>query len=216
MLRRLLGLAARRTPRIIRKRLAICLLFVSVGLLACGLFASRGAPEAASSPQLSPVFTPEVRYWSPLIYAWAAVYKVDPNLIATVIQIESCGDSGAISSSGAQGLFQVMPFHFQPGEDMQDVLTNGWRGMDYLAQSLERADGDVGLALAGYNGGHGVIKVNPARWTPETQRYARWGSRIYQDAQGGQQTSQAVQDWLKAGGFRLCQQAARRQHSAAQ
>ncbi len=220
MFRRLLRFAARRTTLAIKQRPLLFLVFALIGVFAYGLHrlsASKnpGAHDPmAAMPRLAPVFTPEVRYWSPLIYAWAAAYKVDPNLIATVIQIESCGDAQAVSRSGAQGLFQVMPSHFQPGEDMQDVLTNGRRGMDYLAEGLELASGDAGLALAGYNGGHGVINVNPVRWAPETQRYFQWGSRIYQDAQQGRSTSQAVQDWLDAGGFRLCQQAANREHVA--
>jgi hypothetical protein len=71
-------------------------------------------PPAAMNPvqQLASIFTPEVMHWSPLIYAWASAYNVDPNLIATVIQIESCGDPNVVSGSGAQGLFQVMPDHF--------------------------------------------------------------------------------------------------------
>ena len=48
-------------------------------------------PEAARS-SLSPVFTDTVQYWAPMIQAWALMYEVDPNVIATVIQIESCGD----------------------------------------------------------------------------------------------------------------------------
>ncbi len=113
-------------------------------------------PEAAESP-LSVVFTPEIQYWAPLIQAWAAVYQIDPNLIATVIQIESCGDPEVSSPAGAQGLFQVMPFHFESGEDMLDVQTNARRGLEYLTGSLDRADDHAGLAMAGYNGGHGVI-----------------------------------------------------------
>src|SRR5579871_4352806 len=65
-------------------------------------------PDTSSAPDdlpaLSSIFTPEVQHWTPLIYAWASAYKVDPNLIATVIQIESCGDPTALSSSGARGL----------------------------------------------------------------------------------------------------------------
>ncbi len=209
MLRRILAL---------RKRPLLLLVCLLIGAFAYGLHrlwsASFGAHNVNGPGQLSAVFTPEVRYWSPLIHAWAAAYKIDPNLIATVIQIESCGDPLAVSSSGAQGLFQVMPFHFKAGENMLDVRTNGQRGMEYLAQSLSIAAGDPGLALAGYNGGHGVIKVSPTRWADETRRYAQWGRGIYQDAASGRQTSQAVQDWLDAGGKRLCQQASSRQQVA--
>ncbi len=167
-------------------------------------------PDAAVSP-LSPAFTPEVQYWAPLIKAWAVMYQIDPNLIATVIQIESCGDSQISSSAGAQGLFQVMPFHFEAGEDMLDVQTNALRGLNYLSGSLERADGHVGLALAGYNGGHGVINRGWAAWAAETRRYYYWGARIYSEAVSGMTTSPTLQEWLGGGGQSLCTRASQTQ-----
>lgn len=169
---------------------------------------SAVGPDAAVAP-LSPVFTPEVLYWEPWIKAWAIKYQVDPNLIATLIQIESCGDPLVASPAGAQGLFQVMPFHFETGEDMLDVSTNARRGMAYLVGSLDRAEGHVGLALAGYNGGHGVIDRGWATWSPETQRYYYWGSRIYAEAKSNMETSATLQEWLNIGGENLCARAAR-------
>ncbi len=169
--------------------------------------ASAVGPDAALSP-LSAVFTPEVQHWAPLIQAWAVLYQIDPNLIATVIQIESCGDPEVSSPAGAQGLFQVMPFHFTPGEDMLDVQTNARRGLDYLAGGLEKADGHAGLALAGYNGGHGVIDRGWGAWASETRRYYYWGSRIYAEAVSGMSSSPTLTEWLGAGGSNLCARAA--------
>jgi hypothetical protein len=172
-------------------------------------------PKAAVAP-LSAVFTPEIQYWAPLIEAWAVVYQIDPNLIATLVQIESCGDPNVSSSAGAQGLFQVMPFHFEQGEDMLDVQTNAKRGLDYLTGSLTRADGHAGLALAGYNGGHGVIDQGWAGWTAETRRYYYWGSRIYTEAVAGMASSPTLQEWLGAGGSVLCAQASETQQQLEQ
>lgn len=167
-------------------------------------------PDAAQSP-LSTVFTPEVQYWAPLIKAWAMVREVDPNLIATVIQIESCGDPLVSSPAGAQGLFQVMPFHFDTGEDMLDVQTNARRGLDYLMGGLARAEGHVGLALAGYNGGHGIIDQGWAAWSSETRRYYYWGARIYAEAISGMESSPTLEEWITVGGRNLCAQANERQ-----
>lgn len=170
------------------------------------------APGAASASAgaltISPVFTPEVQYWADEIAGWAGQYGVDPNLVATVMQIESCGLPSAVSSSGAQGLFQVMPFHFENGENMQDPNINAARGIAYLALGLTRASGDVGLALAGYNGGHGQISKNPALWPEQTKRYWYWGTGIYADAVSGNQSSARLQEWLSAGGASLCARAA--------
>lgn len=171
---------------------------------------SPRGPQAAVSP-LSSIFTPEIQYWSPLIKAWAIKYQIDPNLIATVMQIESCGDPFVSSPAGAQGLFQVMPFHFDAGEDMLDVQTNATRGLNYLVGGLDRAEGHVGLALAGYNGGHGVINRGWAAWPSETQRYYYWGSRIYAEAVSGMADSVTLNEWFEIGGRNLCSRAAESQ-----
>lgn len=147
------------------------------------------APIAAparppESGTLAPLFTPEVQRWSAQILAWAQAYHLDPNLIATVMQIESCGDPLARSASGALGLFQVMPFHFGARENPMDPETNARVGLSYLAEALRRANGDVAQALAGYNGGLSVIG-RPERWTAETRRYVYWGLGIYEDARRG-------------------------------
>ena len=170
--------------------------------------ALQPAAPAVSSGGLSPVFTPEVRRWESQIRAWAQAYALDPNLIATVMQIESCGSTQAVSSAGAQGLFQVMPFHFAAGEDMLDPGTNAARGLAYLAGGLQAAGGQAGLALAGYNGGHSQIGRDASLWPAETQRYYYWGAGIYADANSGVSQSPRLAEWLAAGGSSLCARAA--------
>jgi soluble lytic murein transglycosylase-like protein len=166
-----------------------------------------GAPDG--SGRVAGFFTPSVRAWDADILRWSEGYGLDPNLVATVMQIESCGDPHAISRSGAQGLFQVMPFHFSDGEDMQAPEINARRGLAYLAESLLKSKGDIRSALAGYNGGHGMIDRDPAGWPAETKRYAYWGEGIYADASAGGAASPRLEEWLAAGGASLCEQASR-------
>lgn len=157
---------------------------------------------------ISPVFADEVQYWSNDIVRWSNEYNLDPNLVATVMQIESCGNPEAGSGAGAQGLFQVMPFHFTEGEVMQDIDTNANRGLNYLVEGLRLSEGHVGMALAGYNGGHGMILWGSARWVDEVWRYHYWGTGIYYEASSDAQTSERLHEWLNAGGQRLCDDAA--------
>jgi soluble lytic murein transglycosylase-like protein len=166
------------------------------------------APPAAESGHLSPVFTAEVQHWEPEIETWAAAYSLDPNLVATVMQIESCGNPQAVSGAGAQGLFQVMPYHFAAGEDMLDPATNAARGLGYLASALKLSDGQAGLALAGYNGGHSQIGRDASLWPGETRRYYYWGTGIYEEASAGSTDSARLAEWLAAGGANLCARAA--------
>jgi soluble lytic murein transglycosylase-like protein len=171
---------------------------------------SNAEAQISGQSRLAPLFTREVRYWEPSILSWSAQWDLDPNLIATIIQIESCGDPQASSSAGASGLFQVMPMHFQPWENPYDPQTNARRGLDYLKQALSASDGDIRSALAGYNGGIGLTSLSQADWPQEAIRYSRWGSSIYADAQQGLAASVALRDWLDSGGANLCRQANRR------
>lgn len=168
------------------------------------------APEAMSLSKttLSPVFTPEVQRWGPEITSWAAAYDLDPNLIALVMQIESCGHSRVVSGAGALGLFQVMPYHFGPSEDAFDPHTNAARGLAYLARAHELAGGRILHTLAGFNGGHSVISKVPELWAAETQRYARWGAGIFAEIQEGARKSSTLESWLESGGSTLCKKAA--------
>ena len=169
---------------------------------------SPGTPEAegVDSRAVSSVFSPQVRAWDPQIRRWAGAVGLDPNLVATVMQIESCGNPRAVSRSGAQGLFQVMPFHFSAGEDMQNPEINARRGLTYLAESLLKSEGDIRRALAGYNGGHGVIGWAETQWPSETKRYAYWGEGVYADAAADRAVSPRLEEWLAAGGFSLCEE----------
>jgi soluble lytic murein transglycosylase-like protein len=179
-------------------------------------------PEAAAAPQvsvapvpsvqgnISPVFSREVRHWEPQILAWSAEFGLDPNLAAIIMQIESCGDPQAISGAGAQGLFQVMPFHFAAGEDSLNPDNNARRGLNYFVERLAQTNGDIGRAFAGYNGGHVAAGSNWDNWAHETQRYYVWSTGIYSDIQQGLTESPTLQQWMQAGGASLCRQAADR------
>ncbi|MEZ4668717.1 MAG: lytic transglycosylase domain-containing protein [Anaerolineae bacterium] len=160
-----------------------------------------------SSSPIAPLFSPEVQHWGHDIGRWAADNNLDPNLLATVMQIESCGHPTVSSYAGAQGLFQVMPFHFSMDENQLDPNTNARRGADFLKVCLAAAGGDAGLAMACYNGGQSVLTQPYAAWSDQTQRYYYWGSGIYEAASQHQASSERLNEWLAAGGQRLCQQA---------
>ncbi len=167
-------------------------------------------PVSTTSSGLSHIFTREIQFWGNDILRWANASFLDPNLVATVMQIESCGDPRALSRSGAMGLFQVMPFHFRLGENGFDIETNALRGLEYLSNSLQTANGNPRLALAGYNGGIGVIGIGEWAWHAETQRYVRYGEPIYNDAQSGLSSSVSLDEWYQSYGEGLCRQASQR------
>ncbi len=166
--------------------------------------------SSAATGGISPVFTKEIQYWADDIVRWSNAASLDPNLAAVVMQIESCGDPRALSRAGASGLFQVMPFHFHVGENPFNPDTNALRGMEYLSRSLATANGNARLAMAGYNGGIGVISRGEGTWAAETHRYVRFGAPIYEDASSGATSSPALQEWYQNYGASLCRQASNR------
>jgi hypothetical protein len=193
-----------------RTVLGMVAVLIMIIVFAPNLF--RGStPGIIPAKHISPIFTAEVQHWGASISKWGAEYGVDPNLLATLIQIESCGWAGAESSAGAQGLFQVMPMHFTEQEKasgMTEPELNAKRGAGVISDCLMRSDGDVGLAMACYNGGPRLIRLPFTQWPAETQRYFTYGTGIYNDANSSKVTSPAVKQWLDAGGVYLCRTAA--------
>ncbi len=164
----------------------------------------------ATSTGISPIFRIEIHYWADSITSWASASQLDPNLVATIMQIESCGDPRARSSAGALGLFQVMPFHFYAIDDPYNPNTNAARGLAYLAKSLETGGGNARLAMAGYNGGIGLIGRAEWTWPAQTKRYVQYGAPIYEDARNGLASSAALNEWYEKYGVSLCHQASQR------
>jgi hypothetical protein len=101
---------------------------------------------------------------------------VDPRFIHAVIKQESRYNPKAVSQVGAEGLMQMMPATAKRFglKDPFDPKTNVEAGTKYLKWLLKRFDGDVSLALAGYNAGEGSVdKYKGVPPFSETQNYVK-------------------------------------------
>lgn len=82
-----------------------------------------------------------------------------PELVLAVIDVESNFDRFAISSAGALGLMQVMPFWLneigRPDDNLIDGPTNVRMGCTILKYYLDKENGDLLRGLARYNGSLG-------------------------------------------------------------
>ena len=120
-----------------------------------------------------------------LIEAASKRWGVDPRLIESMIKQESAGRKDAVSNKGAGGLMQLMPDTFKDmGYDPKkrfDPATNIDAGTRYMAQQLERYNGDIVKALAAYNAGPGAVdKYDGVPPFKETQDYVRKIAADYQ------------------------------------
>ena len=107
---------------------------------------------------------------------------VDPRFIHAVIWQESKYQQRARSHAGAQGYMQLMPATAKRFgcNDASDPVENIEAGTKYLKWLLKRFDGNVELALAGYNAGEGsVAKYNGIPPYNETQNYVKIISKRY-------------------------------------
>jgi hypothetical protein len=101
-------------------------------------------------------------YWSMYdhhVEEAAALHQVSPDLVRSVMAVESEFDQWAVSSKGARGLMQLMPATARRlgVSDSFDARQNIFGGTQYLRMLLDQFGGDVALALAAYNAGPNAV-----------------------------------------------------------
>ena len=111
----------------------------------------------------------------PIIANAARINGLDAKLVHAVIRAESGYNAHAISARGAVGLMQLIPATAQRygvvnSHDPTENISGGTR---YLRDLLKMFNGDVELALAGYNAGENAViraghRIPPY---PETMAY---------------------------------------------
>lgn len=93
----------------------------------------------------------------------AEEHDIDPRVAFGLVKTESGFKNSATSHVGAMGLTQLMPATarwLEPGvsrSQLRDSRTNLRIGFRYLADLIEKYDGDTELALLAYNRGPGTV-----------------------------------------------------------
>jgi soluble lytic murein transglycosylase-like protein len=128
-----------------------------------------------------------------MIMESAARNGIDPALIVAIMRQESGFKPNALSHKGARGLMQLIPATARRFgvANIWDPAQNIEGGARYLRFLLDTFNGDVKLALAGYNAGENAV-IGAGYRIPryrETQAYvrnisARYGSDTHRGARG--------------------------------
>ncbi|MDR0996769.1 MAG: lytic transglycosylase domain-containing protein [Zoogloeaceae bacterium] len=105
---------------------------------------------------------------------------LDPELVLGLIEVESAFRKYAVSSAGARGYMQVMPFWVgligQPTDNLFHLRTNLRYGCTILRHYLDIERGDLFRALGRYNGSLGraeypnKVKAAWLKWQQTEQR----------------------------------------------
>ncbi len=106
----------------------------------------------------------------------AGEQSLPPELLHSVIQVESNYNPNAVSPKGAQGLMQLIPATARRFgvADAFDPLENIRGGAAYLKYLLGLYGGNYTLALAAYNAGEGAVaRYGDVPPFPETSDYLK-------------------------------------------
>lgn len=113
---------------------------------------ARHVPKAIPDPERRLLFLR-------LLHAEATRAGISPELVLATIDVESRFDRFAVSSVGALGYMQIMPFWIEqigkPGDNLFHTPTNLRIGCTILKFYLDKEKGSYVKALARYNGSIG-------------------------------------------------------------
>ena len=138
------------------------------------------APPAAAQPAALPANLQDA------VNRIAGQHGLPPELLHSVIKVESNYNPYAVSPKGAMGIMQLIPATARRFgvEDVFDPVENIEGGARYLAYLLELYGGNYPLALAAYNAGeNAVAKYGAVPPYAETQNYIKMVARQLEEAQ---------------------------------
>ncbi len=134
--------------------------------------------EGPTAPRAAIAYMPseaEIRRYQSMVALASKTHGVDDALVHAVISAESNYNPRAVSRAGAQGIMQLMPDtarRYGVANSM-DPKQNIDGGVKYLKDLLAMFNGNLSLAVAGYNAGENAVirygnKIPPY---PETESY---------------------------------------------
>lgn len=113
---------------------------------------------------------------------YATAYRVPPDLVHAIIEVESAWQPHAVSNKGAAGLMQLMPATAATFNvtNRFEVEQNVRGGIAYLARLLRLFNGDLRLVTAAYVAGENrILSAGLSYSNPEVFAYVTKVARLY-------------------------------------
>lgn len=126
--------------------------------------------------------------FGPLIQSAAQQYNLDPNIIRSLVNVESSGNPNAVNpTTGASGLLQFIPatakaYGINPLDPAQAINA----GAKMFRENLDRFGGDVPSAVAAHFAG-----PDQAQWGPKTSAYVQKVASVFNGLQNNTGTTVA-------------------------
>lgn len=104
------------------------------------------------------------------VFKYSKEYNFNPYLVLAVMNTESHFNHSTVSSAGARGLMQLMPFNFKEFGVDNSISGNIKGGVLHLKRDYEKT-GSVSKMLVCYNAGCGRLANNAWKRIKETREY---------------------------------------------
>lgn len=151
---------------------------------------------------IAPFFTPTVQYWSDNLDSWTSNSAVTPDMLAIVMQLQSCGNPNYETG----GLFGV-PSVDLANQPFNDIEANAQLAVARLEAGLKATDDDFGLALAYYVDGDTALSSDFTQWSQSARDLFIIGRNLYNQAQNDMNNSVDINAWVGQAGAGVCSQA---------
>ena len=112
----------------------------------------------------------EIRNILGYVFKYSKEYNFNPYLVLAVMNTESHFNHSTVSSAGARGLMQLMPFNFREFGVDNSISGNIKGGVLHLKRDYEKT-GSVSKMLVCYNAGCGRLANNAWKGIKETREY---------------------------------------------
>ena len=122
------------------------------------------------------------RIYKNVIY-YSKQHNVDPVLVFSVMKTESHFRHSTVSTAGAKGLMQLMPFNFKEFGVDNSIEGNIKGGIMHLKRDYENTK-NITKTLVCYNAGCGRLKDNQWRKIRETTNYITKINEVYPEIKG--------------------------------